>query len=152
MTAYEIVSRDWSSDVCSSDLVSAHNTETCRRVILQHVYSMSTQTTHQLTFILYRHIFKPLLDDFYNKPQSKWRTFYWILNPFCLKLDTCTRLRFWLTITCFFYCLTKAIESQIIELSTELEYIWNRNTAVLLYNQLSDHGEQKLFAHMINCY
>ena len=36
--------------------------------------------------------------------------------------------------------------------TTDLEYLWNRNTAVLLYNQLSDHGEPKLFAHMINRY
>ena len=35
---------------------------------------------------------------------------------------------------------------------TELYYSWNRNTAVLLYNQLSGHGEQKLLAHMINPY
>ena len=30
--------------------------------------------------------------------------------------------------------------------------LWNRNTAVLLYNQLSDHGERKLFAHTIDRY
>ena len=37
-------------------------------------------------------------------------------------------------------------------LNTELYYSWNRNTAVLLYNQLSDHGERKLLAHVINPY
>ena len=31
---------------------------------------------------------------------------------------------------------------------TEVDYLWKRNTAVLLYNQLSDHGEQKLLARM----
>ena len=31
---------------------------------------------------------------------------------------------------------------------TELNYSWNRNTAVLLYNQLSDRGERKLLAYM----
>ena len=33
---------------------------------------------------------------------------------------------------------------------TELYYSWNRNTAVLLYDQISDHGERKLFAHTID--
>ena len=33
---------------------------------------------------------------------------------------------------------------------TELDYLWNRNTAVLFYNQLSAHGELTLFAHMLN--
>ena len=37
-------------------------------------------------------------------------------------------------------------------LYTELDQLWNRNTAVLLYNQLSDHEERKLFAHMVNRY
>ena len=35
---------------------------------------------------------------------------------------------------------------------TELDKPWNRNTAVLLYNQLSGHGERKLLAHMIDPY
>lgn len=64
-------------------LSSAHSKDTCSRVILQHVYSMSTQTTPQLTFILYRHIFKPLLDDFYNKPDSK--MILWVFFSFWLK-------------------------------------------------------------------
>ena len=34
----------------------------------------------------------------------------------------------------------------------ELDYLRNRNTAVLLYNQLSDHLERKLLAYMINPY
>ena len=34
--------------------------------------------------------------------------------------------------------------------ATELDYLWNGNTAVLLYIQLSGHGERKLFAHMID--
>ena len=37
-------------------------------------------------------------------------------------------------------------------LFTELYYSWNRNTAVLLYNLLSGHGERKWLAHMINPY
>ena len=36
--------------------------------------------------------------------------------------------------------------------TTELDYSWNRNTAVLLYNQLPDHGKQKCLGHMINPY
>ena len=39
-----------------------------------------------------------------------------------------------------------------LALSTELDCLWNKNTAFLLYNQLSDHGKLKLFAHMINRY
>ena len=35
-------------------------------------------------------------------------------------------------------------------LGAELDYLRNRNTAVLLYNQLSDHLERKLLAYMIN--
>ena len=34
--------------------------------------------------------------------------------------------------------------------STELYYSWKRNTAVVLHNQLSDHGNWKLLAQMIN--
>ena len=39
-----------------------------------------------------------------------------------------------------------------IDVPTISDYSWNRNTTVLLYSHLSDHGEQKLLAHMINRY
>ena len=38
-TAYEIVSRDWSSDVCSSDLISL-----CARCKVRHIWRVRTKT------------------------------------------------------------------------------------------------------------
>ena len=38
-TAYEIVSRDWSSDVCSSDLISLYITDSVRTIFyFQELY------------------------------------------------------------------------------------------------------------------
>ena len=44
------------------------------------------------------------------------------------------------------------VSSSVCVRTTELDYSWKRNTAVLLYNQLSDHGKRKWLAHMINPY
>ena len=40
--------------------------------------------------------------------------------------------------------------SSVLFIELDYMYLWNRNTAVLLYNLLSGHGERKWLANMIN--
>ena len=37
-----------------------------------------------------------------------------------------------------------------MDIIAELDYSWKRNTAFLLYNQLTNRGERKCLCHMID--
>ncbi|XP_067939860.1 uncharacterized protein [Watersipora subatra] len=48
------------------ELVVSINNEERRKIILQHLCTMIGQCNSQLVFLLYRHVFKPILDLFYS--------------------------------------------------------------------------------------